>query len=59
MKKILEYEHGASYWVRVRIPKNLKWAYPDGQDEILDNLHTGAPSEAKFLWQNGRRLLLP
>jgi hypothetical protein len=49
MKKIFEYvyQHGATYWVRMRIPIDLKWAYPDGQDEILDNLHTGAPLEAK------------
>ena len=49
MKKIYEYvyRHGATHWVRVRIPKDLKWAYPEGQDELLDNLHTGDPAEAK------------
>jgi hypothetical protein len=49
MKKVFEYvyQHGASYWVRVRIPKDRTWAYPDGQGEVLDNLHTGAASEAK------------
>jgi integrase len=49
MKKIYEYvyRHGATHWVRVRIPKDLKWAYPEGQDELLDNLHPGDPAEAK------------
>ena len=31
----------------VRIPKDLKWAYPADQDEVLGNLHTGNPLEAK------------
>ncbi|MGA2842161.1 MAG: DUF6538 domain-containing protein, partial [Steroidobacteraceae bacterium] len=51
MKRIFEYvyRHGATHWVRVRIPKDLKWAYPEAQDERLENLHTGDPAEAKAL----------
>jgi hypothetical protein len=45
MKRIHEYlfRHGASHWVRVRIPKDLKGAYP----AVLDNLHTGDAAQAK------------
>jgi hypothetical protein len=37
VKRIFEYiyRHGATHWVRVRIPKDLKWAYPEAQDEKL------------------------
>jgi integrase len=49
MKKIYEYiyRHGATHCVRMRIPKELKWAYPEAQDERLVNLRTGDPAEAK------------
>lgn len=49
MKQVFEYidQHGATHCVRMRIPKDLKWAYPGDQDEILENLRTVNPAEEK------------
>jgi hypothetical protein len=47
MRRIFEYiyHHGATPGC-ARVPADLKWAYPK-QDEVLDNLHTANPAEAK------------
>jgi hypothetical protein len=48
-EKIFEYVYrsGATHWVQVRIPKDLRWAYPEEHAELLENLHTANPGEAK------------